>query len=43
VLNAGRSVFDGPMSELIRTHGTTGTKETDAAETAFLNLVGAAT
>lgn len=41
VLNAGRSVFDGSIPELIRRHGTPGASSTDAAEAAFLNLVGA--
>jgi ABC-2 type transport system ATP-binding protein len=40
VLNAGRSVFDGTTSELIDAYGTAGLSETDAAEAAFLNLVG---
>ena len=40
VLNAGRSIFDGTMTELIRDHGTAGTSPHDAAEVAFLNLVG---
>mgnify|MGYP001202688198 FL=1 len=41
VLNTGRSVFDGTVPELIRIHGTPGTSDADAAETAFLRLVGA--
>jgi ABC-2 type transport system ATP-binding protein len=41
VLNAGRSVFDGTAAELIAAYGTAGVSETDAAEAAFLNLVGA--
>lgn len=41
VLNAGRSVFDGTAAALIDAYGTAGVSETDAAEAAFLNLVGA--
>jgi ABC-2 type transport system ATP-binding protein len=40
VLNSGRSIFDGAMSDLIRMHGTDGVSARDAAEEAFLNLVG---
>ncbi len=42
VLNVGRLVFEGTVGELIRAHGAEGVSETDAAEQAFLNLVGAA-
>ncbi len=41
VLNAGRTVFDGTVSELVRAHGRAGASDADAAEAAFLNLVGA--
>jgi ABC-type multidrug transport system ATPase subunit len=40
VLNMGRSVFDGTLTDLVQIHGTIGVAEIDAAEVAFLNLVG---
>ena len=42
VLNAGRSVFEGTVAELIRAYGAEGASLTEAAEEAFLNLVGVA-
>ena len=41
VLNQGRVAFTGTPAELVTRHGTTGVGEADAAEEAFLNLVGA--
>ncbi len=43
VLDNGRSVFAGTVAELVRDHGADGASATDAAEEAFLNLVGADT
>lgn len=41
ILDHGRQVFGGTVDELVADHGTPGTSATDAAERAFLNLVGA--
>jgi ABC-type multidrug transport system ATPase subunit len=41
VLNQGRVAFAGTAAELVARHGTGGVGESDAAEEAFLNLVGA--
>ena len=41
VLNQGRVAFTGTPAELVARHGTAGVGEADAAEEAFLNLVGA--
>ena len=41
VLSQGRVAFAGTAAELVARHGTDGVGETDAAEEAFLNLVGA--
>ena len=43
VLDQGHVAFDGTVAELVAEHGTPGTAQTDAAEEAFLRLVGAAT
>lgn len=40
VLNHGRVAFRGTVAELVADHGTPGVAETDAADRAFLNLVG---
>ena len=42
VLNHGRAAFAGTAAELVAQHGRAGVSEADAAETAFLSLVGAA-
>jgi ABC-2 type transport system ATP-binding protein len=41
VLDQGRVVFTGTPTELVARHGSPGIAEADAAEEAFLNLVGA--
>ena len=40
VLNQGRVVFRGTAAELVERHGSPGVSEADAADRAFLNLVG---
>jgi ABC-2 type transport system ATP-binding protein len=42
ILNRGQVAFAGTVSELIERQGAVGDRETDAAERAFLDLVGAA-
>lgn len=43
ILNRGRAAFEGTVTELVTAHGTPGAAPSDAADQAFLNLVGPAT
>ena len=43
ILNRGRAAFEGTVAELVTAHGTPGAPAADAADQAFLNLVGPAT